>query len=86
MAKGAINYTTKPCLLKPTYVHPNPFLFCMQGTSKTVMPNNVRNGLYCNQMPELKFILLNNLGDIGSSMQGGLGGLFNVNMGIWNPL
>jgi len=34
----------------------------------------------------LNFTLLNNLGDICSSMQGGLGGLPSVNMGIWNPL
>jgi len=34
----------------------------------------------------LNFTLLNNLGDICFSMQGGLGGLFCVNMGIWSPL
>jgi hypothetical protein len=44
------------------------------------MPSNILNGQFCNQMFRLN-TLLNNLGSICFGMQGGLGGLFNMNMG-----
>jgi hypothetical protein len=47
--------------------------------------SNILNGQFCNQMFSLN-TLFNNLGNIYSRMQGGLGGLSSVKMGQWNQL
>jgi hypothetical protein len=85
--KTPSNVNGKQGLSKPPNANVVPFFFGMQDTSNlTNIPSNVLNGQFCNQMPGLSCITLpNNLGSICSGMQGGLGGLSNVNMGQWNP-
>jgi hypothetical protein len=64
-----------------------PILFGMQGTCDlNGMSNNILNVQPYNQMPRLNNALPNNFRNICFGMQGGLGGLFCMNLGQWNPL
>jgi len=85
--KMSANVTTKLSLSKPTNANAIPMLFGMQGTCDlNGMSNNILNVQPYNQMPRLNNALPNNFRNICFGMQGGLGGLFCMNLGQWNPL